>query len=119
MLAMLLFYLKFLRIASFWESLGVKLKMIYKMVVSDLLPFLLIIGLVVVAFGCCFVGLVYPNGLKSKSSASDSSADVVVLTQVGVTGRGGAGGLGAHLQSTLVPCRACCTDSTPWWASSQ
>ena len=73
MCALLMLHIKFLRVAALWESLGVKLKMIYQMIVVDLTPFLLILGMVLAAFGCVFVGLLYPNGLRSRDAADTDS----------------------------------------------
>ena len=60
--SLLLFYLRLLFVLSVLESMGPKLKMISDMVIVDLLPFLSVLLVFMLAFGVVFQALLYPNG---------------------------------------------------------
>ncbi|PAA64140.1 hypothetical protein BOX15_Mlig021145g1 [Macrostomum lignano] len=58
----LLLWVKLLNTSRVHQYFGPKLKMIYKMIIKDLLPFLFILIIFLLGFGILMCSLLYPNG---------------------------------------------------------
>ncbi|PAA59418.1 hypothetical protein BOX15_Mlig007500g6 [Macrostomum lignano] len=72
--ALLAFYMRMLYVLSVLESLGPQLKMISKMVLQDLIPFLSIVLVFMAGFGVTFQALLYPPFSSNGTDASHQSA---------------------------------------------
>uniref|UniRef100_A0A1I8HMA3 Ion_trans domain-containing protein n=1 Tax=Macrostomum lignano TaxID=282301 RepID=A0A1I8HMA3_9PLAT len=57
-----LYWIRLLYISTVLETLGPKLKMMAKMIIQDLFPFLFILFIFIFAFGVLMYGLLFPNG---------------------------------------------------------
>uniref|UniRef100_A0A1I8FCY9 Ion_trans domain-containing protein n=1 Tax=Macrostomum lignano TaxID=282301 RepID=A0A1I8FCY9_9PLAT len=63
-----LLYCRLLFYAVIFKAIGPKIRMICEMLVTDLLPFLLVLGIFMAAFGVSLQSLLYPNGYYQRSS---------------------------------------------------
>uniref|UniRef100_A0A1I8IXE0 Ion_trans domain-containing protein n=1 Tax=Macrostomum lignano TaxID=282301 RepID=A0A1I8IXE0_9PLAT len=64
-----LLYCRLLFYAVIFKAIGPKIRMICEMLVTDLLPFLLVLGIFMAAFGVSLQSLLYPNGYYQRRSA--------------------------------------------------